>query len=785
MSQNSDTLYRFDEFEFDPSRRVLTRGSTPLALSPKAFEVLRYLLLNPGRVITKEELLHAVWPDSFVEESNLAQHISWLRKALTDKSGCIATIPGRGYQFTAKVQTVHSVETLPESLPGDIFVQRVRERTHVVIEKLPPAPPSLALAANASPRRSLAVWWIAGAALAGALLALAGNQIWRRTAKPPLLCKVMVAEFGNTTGDAAFDRTLKRALEIGIEQSPYMDVMSEREAVDALHLMGKDGNLPIAPEIARELCERSNRQVLLTGNIASVGREYLVTLEATDCGTGKKLASSKAEAASREKVLTALDYVADRVRSGLGESSRTLESYRMPIMTATTASLEALKSYSIGQYMAAQGKGENETLPLYQRAIALDPQFAMAYGAMATDYYNLSEMNLAAQYYKKAFELSDRVSARERLILQAHYYADGLNDAQRGIEAYRQWAETYPNDWAPWVDMANEYTQLGQYAPAISAARRALEIQPDRAINYSVLVRAYKRANRFADAKAAGLEAVQRKKDSVGLHASLYEIAVAEHDADARSRETVWAAAHSGGWYGADFLYLQAEESATSGKYREAEEFFRRAYEIAGRENLPETADNLLLEQARAEAAFGYSATARATLGHMHNLDADSPDFAILQAELGDASFARRFLAAHGADTHPGTLMAFVSLPRVRAALAAQSGKPLDAVNALEPATRFELADFSVLAQRAEALLRAKRPDLAIHEYLKIVANRGVDPVSILYPLAHLGLARAFAMEGNSARSRNEYEKFFDSWKDADADTPVLRQAQVEYSRVK
>jgi DNA-binding winged helix-turn-helix (wHTH) protein/tetratricopeptide (TPR) repeat protein len=786
MLLNTKELYRFYGFDLDPIRRVLSREDGPVLLTPKAFDVLAYLVLNPGRVVTKDELLKAIWPDSFVEEGNLAQYISSLRKALGDKASLIATVPGRGYQFgaqvlTSQVLTEQAPNGLPDALPGDIFVQRVRERTRVVYEDSSQAHP-LALSAGAPARRNAIIRWGGVSLLAAALIALAAILAWKHFASTPQIRKVMVADFANTTGDPAFDRTLKRALEIDLEQSPYIDVMSEREAMSTLQLMGLDGASALTSGIAKEICERSNRQVLLTGNIAPMGHEYLLTLEATDCASGKQLAGAKAEAASKEKVLSALDSVADHVRRELGESIQSLESYQVPIANATTPSLEALKSCSIGQYLDAQGKSEDETLPFYQRAVELDPQFAMANGAIATEYYNLNEYHLASQYYRKAFELSDRVSAKEKLAIQAHYYCEGQKDVLQGIKVYWMWAGTYPHDWLPWVNLSNEYTQLGQYAPAIVAGERAVEEAPNRGMAYSVLARAYKRANRFADARSLAQRAVQRGIDSLGLHGSLLQIAFAENDQDALAREIKWGENHNGGWY---FLDIQAGGAATAGQYKKAEELFRGAYESAKNENLAETADDILLDQAQMEFELGLPDASRATFGRLGNADTTSPDLAILRAESGNAALAERYLEEQSSNRHPGTHMAYLNLPLLRAALATEHGKPLDAVVALEPARPYEMANYSVLTQRAGACLKAGRPEMAAAEYQKILANRGVDPLSTLYPLAHLGLARAYALQNNQAGSRSEYEKFFGMWKDADADVPVLKQARIEYSRLK
>jgi len=776
-------LYRFDQFELDPHKRALSRNGLPIPLPPKAFDVRSFLVANPGRAITKDEILQAVWSGSYVEEGNLAQHISTLRKALADRAGsCITTLPGRGYQFTAAVQTEHAVDTLPDSRAGDVFVQTVRERTNYVIERVaqPPVPQPLALPAP-RPRTRL---WVAAALVAGVLIALAGRSAFTRFSHPPQLQKLVVSDFGNATGDAAFDRTLKRALEIDLEQSPWMDVLSGRDAVHALQLMGRGESTPITPDIAREICERTNRHVVLTGSIAPVGHEFLLTLEASDCTSSKKLAAAKTEAQSREKVLASLDSIADKVRRGLGESSQSVEDYQVPIAQSTTASLDALRSYSIGQSMDAQGKSESDTLPFYQRAVELDPQFAMAWGAMANEYYNLGEYNRASEHYKRAFDLSDHVSAKEKLVLQAHYYAEGRSDLQQGIRIYKQWTETYPNDWVPWVDLANEYTQIGDYPAAVTAGKRALDLEPNRAINYSVLARAYLRLNRLQDARSLGHDAVRRQKDSPGLHATLYTIAVAEHDQDALARETQWAASSTDPWYSWFFPYLRAVAASSTGCQKEADTLFQQSWEAAQRANMTEDADDILVDQATIQLSLGLRDAAQATLRRTRNLDTSNPDFAVIRAKLGDAAPAEHFLAAHAPASTPGTQTVAMDLPRIRSALALLHGKPLDAISALEPALPYDLSAYAIPTQRAEAYLKGSQPEFAILEYNKILANPGVEALSPLYSLAHLGMARAYALQRNNINSRAEYNKFFDLFKAADPGLPVLKQARIEYSHL-
>ena len=386
----------------------------------------------------------------------------------------------------------------------------------------------------------------------------------------------------------------------------------------------------------------------------------------------------------------------------------------------------------------------------------------------------------AAEYYKKGFDLSDRLSMREKLVIQAHYYSESQKDVQQGIKTFQLWAATYPHDWVPWVDMANDWTQLGQYAAAIPAGQRALELEPKRGINYVVLARAYRRANRFAEAKAVGLSAVQRGKDSAGLHAILFEIAFVEYDQGALSREIKWSETHRDDWY---FIDDRASAAAALGKYREAEKLYQRSYEAAVHANLPETADDVLIDQAMMEFDLDLPAASRATLSRMVKPEPDSSDLAILRAKLGDPSSAQHYLANHGNETRD-TLVICIYVPLVRAALAVERQKPLDALAALEPATPYELVDYNVPTRKGQAYLHAHRPEMAAVEYQKILANQGIDPTSPLYPLAYLGLARCYALGNHKAQSREEYEKFFAFWKDADVDVPVLKQARAEYARL-
>jgi DNA-binding winged helix-turn-helix (wHTH) protein/tetratricopeptide (TPR) repeat protein len=786
-------FYSFGPFDLDAEQRMVRRDGTKIALPPKAFDVLLYLVKNPLRLVTKEELLREVWPDSFVEEGNLSQNIFLLRKALTTGKSdfrYIVTIPGRGYQFASAVKLVdqsrendippsndqHLAAALmipeaavPETLPElDSTDAAVPANMAIPTGPLPPAPP----------RRS--AWWLSGAVFL--LLGLAASFFWWKHHRQPLGSQALVlADFLNRTGDGSFDVVLKKALEIDLAQSPYLDTMSEQEAMEVLRLMGRDPDATITPDVAKEICLRDNRQVMVSGSIANLGKQYVLALEAMDCVSGRKLMEAKAEAASKEKVLGALDSIADRLRAGLGESAKSVQRFEVPIAQATTSSLEALKAYSIGEDMLGRSnKDETETLPLFQRAIELDPDFAMAYAAVATDYYNLKEPKLAAPYYQKAFDLSERVSEKERIYIRAHYYADSQNDLEQGIKEYQLWAETYPHDWGSWLNIARLYTLTGQYSLAIPAGEQALRLDGSRGINHSVLARAYLRANRYADAKSTVLRAIKMGKDSSELHSLLFQLAFLENDQPGMGTALAWSRGKPAEWR---LLDLQASAAAAEGRCRQAEQLFRHAYGIAQHEHLAETADDVLLDEGSAEIACGMPFAARTTLGQVRKEDTDNPDFAFLKAELGDLSFAERLLAQYASDEHPGTLVKYAYAPRLRAEVALQRNKPLDAIAALEPASRYELAGgLLAFAQRAEAYRRAGQTENAAVEYRNILAHRGIDPLSPLFPLAHLGLGRAEAHTGDGEQSRAEYEKFFALWKDADKDLPIVQTARREYA---
>jgi DNA-binding winged helix-turn-helix (wHTH) protein/tetratricopeptide (TPR) repeat protein len=790
MLLNTNELLRFDGYGLDLRKRVLTHRDAPIALTPKAFDVLAFLVLNPGRVVPKEELLEAVWSGSFVEEGNLPKYISQLRHALGEKSHLIVTVPGRGYQFTSQVfrgeaGTGIAVDDIPQQLPGDIYVQRVRERTEVVYEDVPLgqlASHETALLSAGTASSHGRVWqWVAVSALGGALIALAATYGWKLFAYPAPLSDVVVADFTNGTGDPALDDTLNRALEIDLEQSPFLNLLSRSKVKETLALMQRKGDEKLTPEVAREICERNNAQAVLHGAIANFGSKYLLTLAAESCVSGKHVAGYKAEANSKEDLLGALDTVAGHVRTQLGESAASLERFQTPIEQATTSSLEALRAYS--QAMDSFDRGDIATgQTLLQRAIELDPNFASAYRALSDSLYNRRDFAQAASLIQKAYGLRARTTERERLSIEIAYNAHGTLDYEAAVASMRLYNQIYPNNASNWYSLCDMYSALGEYAQAIEAGEHAYRLSPHSGTGAEILARAYRRANRFADAKRVAAAAIADGKDLWGIHSTLFQIAFAEHDAATMKAETEWEFTHQ--QLGLSLTNL-GFVAASEGKRREAVDDFTHARQEALKSGDTDFADGALLWLSAILFEFGDSNGAAACLKQMKSDAGDPGDMAFFQAELGDIKPAQQLIANIESSNTKSTLNLYFDRPMLRALLALKAHKPAEAVAEIEPARKFQMHDYGVPYQRARMETEAGMLDAAADDYRLILANPGIGSMWTDYTLSRLRLARVLALQNNKPASRGEYEKFFDAWKDADADVPILRQARVEYARLK
>jgi len=791
MSLTLKEIYRFEEFELNCARRALLRQGQPVPLSPKAFEVLAHLVMHPGEVVTKEELIQAVWPESFVEEGNLAHQVSSIRRAFADRASYIVTVPGRGYQFTAEVER-HIPARANEVDPGEqvpagqtlIGMQTVRESTHIVVEEAvtTPLPGGPSRAATLWGRRSVRLsLWAGAGILVAALVAL---FTWRLTHPPSYGHAVtVIADLDNETGDTDFDHSLNRVLQIDLQQSPYFTIVGEGRARRILKMMSQPVDEPITAPLSREICQRLNGQVYVAPAIAKVGGRYLLTLEANDCADGHSLGAAHKEVSSKGEILGAFSALIRQVRRAAGESRASLGSFDNPVYDEPTASLDALKAYSEATRFGVDGKF-SESIALFRHAIELDPNFAVAYADMAGMYYNIGDRPHDREAIIKAYALRNTVGERERLYLEFRYHQSVTGNLHAQLDALRQWAATYPQDNIPLDDLVNLETWTGQYGAAAADADRALDIERHNNIHngiaYEIAARAYHHANIPDKLRAVIAEAQQWKADTEGLHGIMVQFAAENGDAAGVEREISWS---RGKPDESHILQEAASTALAAGEVRRADALFAEATSAARRDNLQDTLIDIEDYRVRMLAELGLIAEARALLKRLPPAD-PSLDKAFTEAMVGNATQALAEAQRQQTATPNDVLLNVEYAPSVSAAIALRQGKPNEAVALLQSVEPYELRDPTVPYLRGQAYLASHQGPQAAVEFEKLADHPWLaDPPAPLIVLAHLGLARAYALENKTAESRSEYEKFFALWKDADKDIPALKQAHSEYAQ--
>jgi len=600
---------------------------------------------------------------------------------------------------------------------------------------------------------------------------------------------IVLADFTNTTGDTVFDGALRQGLAVQLEQSPFLSLVSEQRIQQTLRLMGRSSDARLTPEIARDLCQRTHSTAVLDGSIASLGSQFVLGLRAVNCRTGDSLAQEQATADGKERVLKALGEAAAKLREKLGESLVTVQKLDTPIEQASTPSLEALQAYSLGRKTLV-GKGDwAAAVPLFQRAIRLDPNFAMAYASLGVDYSNLGETTLASENTKKAYELRERVSEREKFYIESHYYQYVTGNLEKARQAYELWAQTYPRDLVPPSNLGVIYENLGEYDKALAESREALRLDPGSGASYANLVARYLYLNRLQEARATADEAQAKNLDSPPLRFKLYLLAFLKNDAAGMAQQVAW----SGGKPGVEDALLggEADTAAYSGRLTKAREVSGRAVTSAERAEEKENAAGNEAEAALREALFGNAADARqrAAAALALSRGRDVQFYAALAlAFAGDAARAQA-LADDLAKRFPeDTIVQFNYLPTIHAQLALSHNDSSKAIEALQAAAPYELGQGGGLYPvyvRGEAYLAAHQGSEAAAEFQKIFDQRGVVGNEPIGALAHLGLARAYSMPGSTAKARSAYRDFLTLWKDADPDIPILLQARAEYSKLK
>jgi tetratricopeptide (TPR) repeat protein len=640
-------------------------------------------------------------------------------------------------------------------------------------------------------------WKFAVAAAVAVATLIGGGLFWRsRRVKLTEKDTIVLADFDNRTGDPLFDDTLKQALAMQLEQSSFISVLSDNKVSETLRLMSRRGSERVTPELAREICLRTGSKALLAGSVASLGSHYIVGVRAVNCQSGDSLGSTEAEADSREQVVRTLSDATRELRGKLGESLASIQkSDRVQVgeeYDVTTSSLEALKAYAQARVVYRE-KGDAAAIPLLKRAVELDPKFARAYYTLGVRYSNLSQTSLAIANLKKAYELRDRVSEREKLAIMAMYYLTVTGELQKSNEAYEVWAQTYPRDPHSHVDLGSNYLSLGRYEASVSESREALKLDDGNPNTYFNLANAYLALGRLDDAKATLDQSAAHKIDAPNLYQCRYWLGFLQGD-EANMKQQVAAVMGRPG--GEDMLLsTQSDTEAYHGRLGKAREFSYRAAESARPVDFKEPAAVWQVNAALREAELGNAAIARQgvaaalTLAPGHEVQAIA---ALALARAGDLTQAQKLADQLRSEVPLDTMAQSYWLPSIRAAIELSRKRPDRAIALLQAASPFDLGEalpFQLgpmypVYLRGEANLMKSQGKEAADEFQRIIDHRGLVLNFVLGALVRLGLARSYALQGDTTKARTAYQDFLTLWKDADPDIPILKVAKAEYARL-
>jgi serine/threonine protein kinase/tetratricopeptide (TPR) repeat protein len=605
---------------------------------------------------------------------------------------------------------------------------------------------------------------------------------------------IVLADFANTTGDEVFDDTLKQALAVGLGQSPFLNILSEDKIRQTLREMTRSPNERLTQDLAREVCQRAGSKAYLAGSIVTLGTQYVIGLEALNCASGDVLAREQVTAGGKEQVLPALGQAASKLRNEVGESLSSVQKFDVPLEQATTNSLEALKAFTLSE-KAFNEKGDADAIPFVKRAIELDPNFALAYDYLAGHYFNSNQPNLGATYTKKAFDLRERVTEREKLIITADYYSSVTGELEKADQAYEMYTRIYPREPGPYILLGSDSMGLGQYEKAAVENREALRLEPNGVVPYVNLGQIYLALNRFDAARAITEEAFGRKLDHFGLHLNLYALGFFRGDPASMKQQVDWAMGKPSaeGW----MLSLESDTQAWFGRLKKARELSRPAVESARHNDEKEPAALWQSNAAIREALFGNEEVARNGAVAALALAPESPDAesqsALAFALAGDSARAQSRVDDLDKRFPQNAIYQSVWLPTIRAQMELGHKNAPRSIELLQTAAPYELGMLSGSATnsclypvyvRAQAYLSAQQGQLAATEFLKILDHRGLLWNCATGALARLGLGRAYALQGDTAKARAAYEDFLTLWKDADADIPVLIAAKAEYAKL-
>ena len=766
---------RFGSFEADLQERALTKMGSRIRLQEQPFRILALLLERSGQLVTREEIRQKLWShDTFVGfDDALNTAVRKLREALNDSADnprFLETVPRRGYRFVAPVAW--------------------------------PAEPPAVAPTKSRVRRHSYLWLAAALIVAG--IALGGYWHLRRpNSQITTEDTLVLADFANRTGDAIFDDTLKTALNISLRQSPFLNVLSDGEVAKILQQMTLPAGTKLTPEIARELCQRAGSKAYLAGSIGSLGSKYVLGLKAVNCQSGDTLAQEQVTAVSKENLLGALGEAASKLRGELGESLATVQQFGVPLEQATTSSLEALKAFSLG-IKSRQEKGAATALPFSQHAIELDPNFAMGYLEVGLDYTYLSEVGRAREYFSKAFQLRKRASERENLAITALYYVSVTGELDKAAQTYQEQIESYPREYRACGNLAIVLSRQGQYEKAMEMVRQASHLAPDRLGNYENLANYALTLQRFDETQKIIHEAQARKADGPVLHSALYALAFLGADSAAMAEQQQWYAGKPEESYG---LSLASDTEAYSGHLGRARELTKRAVASAVRTDSKETGAIWQAIAAQREAAYGNATEARQRAAAALKLAPTSQgvgvEAGLAFAMASDMTRAESLARNLGKRSPLDTQMQSLWLPAIQAQLALDRKNAAPALNDLQAASPIELGAIAFIANgsclyhvyvRGEAYLATGQGSAAAAEFQKILDHSGIVWNCWTGALAHLGVARANALQSRTShgadadadrvRARAAYQDFLTLWKDADPDIPIVKEAKAEYAKL-
>jgi eukaryotic-like serine/threonine-protein kinase len=767
-NQRLKKIYEFGPFRVDPEKEILLRAGEPVQLTPKTFQILLVLVRHNEEVVTKDDLMKAVWPDTFVEEANLSRNIFMLRKALGESPKdhqYILTVPGRGYRLA------ESVRLLPEQELS--IVAANHSRVQVQVEQTKP-------------------WgWISVALIL--LLAVAAGTFrfpWHRATVLGEKETVVLADFANSTGDSVFDGTLRQGMAVQLEQSPFLSLISDQRIQHTLRLMGQSADARLTPNLAREICERTGSAAVLEGSIASLGSQYVLGLRAKDCRTGDILDEEQVQAARKQDVLNSLSQIASKFRTRVGESLSTIEKHDTPLAEATTTSLEALEAYSAA-WKVHYSRGATAAMPLFKRATEIDPNFAMAHASLGRMYADIDELDLSAESTSRAWQLRDRTSDRERFFITASYEALVTGNLEKARQTCETWAQTYPRDALPRIMLSGYLNKVAaRYGRAAAEAREAIELDPDFAVGYYNLAVNYAYLDRLEEAEKTLQRGAGRGLEIDEFVMLEYDIAFLSDDEEGMKREATRARERSGeSW----ISNKEAFALAYSGHLQLARTMSRRAVEQAQQAAQRERAGLWEAGAAVQEAFFGNASEARKKAEAAFKLSKDREveyGAAVALARANDSSRSET-LANDLAKRFPeDTCVTFSYLPTLRAMLALNHGEYSKVGDILHAAVPYELgvrANFGTLYPvylRGEAYLALRQGAEAAVEFQKVLSHRGIVVSDPIGALARWQLGRAYAMQGDTAKAKAAYRDFLTLWKDADRDIPILTQAKAEYAKL-